>query len=69
MESNLSKARTLLREISGKKTLGVFTHRDGKVYHEGKEITLPEQARHAKQYEKVVTIKVKIYDKATMGAR
>ena len=64
----MTKARTLLREISGKKILGVFTHRDGKVYHEGKLITLPEQAKLAKQYEKTVTIKIKIYDKASKGA-
>lgn len=59
MESNLTKARTLLREISGKKPLGVFTKRDGKVYHEGREITLHEQATLAKQFERTITINVK----------
>lgn len=56
---NLTKARALFREISGRKTYGVFTHRGGNVYHEGKQIDPTEQAQIAKQFETIINIKIK----------
>lgn len=57
---NLSKARALFREISGKKRLGVFTDRGKTLYFEGKAITLLDQAQLSKQFEHTITIKVKV---------
>lgn len=57
---NLTKARALFREISGKKRLGVFTDRNKTLYHEGRIITPTEIAQLSKQFERTITIKVKI---------
>lgn len=56
---NLTKARALFREISGKQSYGIFTHRGGNVYHEGKQIDPTLQAQIAKQFETIINIKIK----------
>jgi hypothetical protein len=56
---NLSKARQLFQAISGKQRLGVFTHRDGNVYFEGRVIDPTEQVTLAKKFEETITLKVK----------
>lgn len=56
MESKLNKARNLIRELSGKQKLGVFTDRDGILYFEGRVIDPTERDTIANRFDRIITI-------------
>jgi hypothetical protein len=60
MNPKLTKLQRLTQIISDRQPLGIFTLRDGQFYHRGQPLTHEDKTELEKQYDKSITINVKI---------